>query len=444
MPVSADDPGTSTRARFLARAEHFGALVYDRERGDYIPFDADATRLFEGATERSVFDLYPSLEARLTRQSFETFVQLCRSIELFSEDGRFNGTFVAPRAINGMLSAPLRVHLAVTNECQMRCRHCSQDSRDPLPNELSLEELGQLFEDMAEMGTCQLAVGGGEPLLRPDLLSIVQRAHHAGLSVSLSTTATGVNRTQLKKIAELGLKSIRVSFDGAAEKSYDYYRGVKGAFRKAVRGIKTLREIFDKTPIMLHTTLMRPNLSEILALGRLVQKLHLDAWSLDFVKPVGYAAEQSALWLGADDGVDISKKLGKMAETLTVPLHMAHFPYKGPSGVAGQQLGYRCLGANLYCYVSPNGSVAPCSFTSRPFPAGNIRRKRLRDIWLDSELFRRFRQGVAAPRGGAAVPLDAHVCSFCMHAATANLPDLKYDVHAFVMPTMAADRTSGR
>ena len=353
---------------------------------------------------------------------------MCRSIELFDAEGRFSGQFVPARPVAGMLSAPMRVHLAITNECELNCRHCSQDTREALPNELTLEELQALFDQMADLGTCQLHIGGGEPLLRPDLLAIVRYAHQKGLSVSLSTTATSVNRVQMKKIAELGLKSLRVSFDGAAEKSYDYYRGVKGAYRKAVRGMKTLREVFDKTPIIMHTTLMRPNVSEILALARLVQKLQLDAWSLDFVKPVGYAAEQPTLWLGKEEGEDLFKKLGKMVENFNLPLRMAHFPYKGQQH-GSTQLGYRCLGANLYCYVSPNGSVAPCSFTCRQFPAGNIRRKSLREIWVESDMFRKFRTGVAGPQA----------CTFCMQAASVNVPNLKFDTQAFVMPTATAE-----
>lgn len=384
--------------------------------------------MFEGAVKRPVSALYSALEERLTRQSFETFVQLCRSIELFDKDGRFTGQFVAPRPVRNMLSAPLRVHLAVTNQCMLRCKHCSQDTRDALPNELALEEMQRLFDEMADLGVCQLNLGGGEPFLRPDILQIVRHARLKGLSVSISTTAMSINRVLAKKLAELGLKSLRVSFDGSAEKSYDYYRGVKGSYRKAVRGIKTLREIFDKTPIVLHTTLMRQNVSEILTLARLVQKLGLNSWSVDFVRPLGYAAEQPGVWLGKEEGDDLYKKLGKMAETLNVPLKMAHFPYRGPQR-GNEVLGYRCLGANLYCYISSNGSVAPCSFTCRHFPAGNIRRKSLLDIWIDSELFRRFRQGVSRPEG----------CGFCMRAAAASVPNLSYEAHAFIMPTASTD-----
>ena len=380
--------------------------------------------LFEGARNQPIDALYPQIAERLTRQSFDTFVQLCRSIELIDSEGRLAGDMVAPRPLQGMLSAPLRVHLQVTNQCLMRCKHCSQDTRDALPNELTLAEIQKLLDEMADIGTSQVVLGGGEPFLRPDQLQIVRHARARGISVSISTTATSVNRVLAKKMAEVGLKSVRVSFDGAAEKSYDYYRGVKGAYRKAMRGVKTLRELFPKTHIALHTTLMRPNISEVLALARLVQKLGLNTWSLDFLKPVGYGAEQPGLWLSSEEGADLYRKLGKMVETLEVPLKMAHFPYKGP-GVTSTAFGYRCQGANLFTFISANGSVAPCSFTCRQFPAGNIRRKGLHEIWSESELFRRFRQGVAGPQA----------CGFCMKSACATTPDVKHEAQAFVMPT---------
>ncbi len=412
--------------RFSARKESFGSLVYDRERGDYIPFDQDATIIFEESTKRPLNEIYTTMESRLNKQSFDTFVELCRSIELISEDGRFTGEFVTPRPIPNILSAPLRVHLTITNECALRCRHCSQDTRDPLPNELSLEEIQKLCDELAEIGTCELTIGGGEPFLRNDLLQIVTYARQKGLSVSLSTTATSVSRVVAKKIAEVGLKSIRVSFDGSTEKSYDYYRGKKGSYRKAVRGIKTLREIFDKTPMTLHTTLMKSNMTEILTLARMVQKLRLNVWSVDYIKPVGYASDARQLWLTKEEAAEAYKNLCKIVDNTNIKMEMAHFPLK--SQRKATFLGFSCLGANLYCYISANGSVAPCSFTCRQFPAGNLRQKNLRDIWTSSEVFRKFRGFVSG----------SEACAKCMRAVSGSLNGEPVDKMMFVMPTATA------
>ncbi|MHA1604399.1 MAG: radical SAM protein, partial [Candidatus Freyarchaeota archaeon] len=44
------------------------------------------------------------------------------------------------------------VSLKITNECNLRCLHCSSDSGLPLRNELSLEEIRDLIDDLAKIG----------------------------------------------------------------------------------------------------------------------------------------------------------------------------------------------------------------------------------------------------------------------------------------------------
>ncbi|MHB2020106.1 MAG: radical SAM protein [Candidatus Xenobia bacterium] len=411
--------------RFAARKESFGSLVYDRERNDYIPFDQDATTIFEESLKRPLPEIFEQMENRLNKQSFDTFIELCRSIELMNEDGKFTGEFVTPKPLPNILSAPLRVHLTITSECPLRCRHCSQETRDPYPNELSLEEIQKLLDEMSEMGCCEVSIGGGEPFMRNDLLPIITYARHKGISVSLSTTATAVSRVVAKKIAEVGLKSIRVSFDGSTEKSYDYYRGKKGSYRKAVRGIKTLREIFDKTPITLHTTLMKSNMTEILTLARMVQKLRLNVWSVDYIKPVGFASDAKALWLTKEEAADAYKNLTKIVDNTNIKMEMAHFPFRAQR--KSTFLGFSCLGANLYAYVAANGQVGPCSFTARTSPAGNLRQKSLRELWTTSENFRKFRAFVSGNEG----------CARCMKLVTTNLNGAAEmaEKNCFVMPT---------
>jgi radical SAM protein with 4Fe4S-binding SPASM domain len=375
--------------RFVGRKEYFGSLIYDRERGDYIPFDWDATYIFEESLKSNLEQVFKKMDGRLTQQSFQTFVQLCQSIDLLDAKGRFTGEiFPNPPALN-ILSAPLRVHLTVTQECPLRCRHCSQKSRDAAPNELSLEEIQKLFDDMAAAGVSEVTIAGGEPFARNDIVQIISYARQKGLNVNLSTTGLFISRVTAKKLADLGLKSIRVSFDGSTEKSYDYFRGRKGAYRRAMRGIKAIREIFEKVPITIHSTIMKQNMTELLTLARMVQKLKCDVWSVDYVKPQGFGAQDSRIWLTKEDAETVFKALQRIAENSSVRIDMAHFPYKSQRKVIYR--GFGCVGANLYCYISSNGNVSPCSFTIDHFPAGNVRKQSIKEIWQFSDAFKKFR-----------------------------------------------------
>jgi radical SAM protein with 4Fe4S-binding SPASM domain len=374
--------------RFIGREEYFGSLIYDRQRGDYIPFDRDATFIFKTSLEKEPEELFDAIVKNVSEQSYKTFVQLCQSIELLDAKGKFTGDFLSNSFVPQVLSAPLRVHLQITNECQLKCRHCSQESRDPLADELTLEEIKKLLDDLSAIGCFEVNIGGGEPFLREDLLHIIAHARKLGINVSISTSGLFVSRVVAKKIAELGIKRLRISFDGATEKSYDYFRG-KGTYRRAIRGIKTLRELFD-VPITIHTVLMKPNLGEMLTIVRAVQKLKCDIWSVDFVKPLGSARGMRQFLLDSADSAQAMKTIKRLSETTSIKIVMPQFPYKAPK--KGVYRGFGCVGANLYCFISARGDVRPCSFVPDSYISGNVRAKHIKDIWLQGAGHLKFRE----------------------------------------------------
>ena len=378
-----------TVKRFVAREEYFGSLIYDREKGDYIPFDRDATVIFRESQGKSLEEVFAVVKNNTSEQNFKTFIQLCQSIELLDSSGKFAGEFIqSVQTPPQLLSAPLRVHLQITNQCELRCRHCSQDSRDAFPNELTLDEIKKLFNDLVSIGTFEVNISGGEPFLREDLLQIITYARKVGLNVSLSTSGLFVSRVVAKKIAEVGLKRIRISLDGATEKSYDYFRG-KGTYRRAIRGIKTLRELFD-IPIVVHTVLMKPNLGELLTIVRAVQKLRCNVWSVDFLKPVGDAKNLKQFLLTNEDATIAMKTIMRLSESSSVKIVMPQFPYKAPK--KGVYRGFGCVGANLYCIINARGDVKPCSFVSDDYMSGNIRTQHIRDLWLTGQGHLKFRE----------------------------------------------------
>ena len=143
--------------RFTIREEYFGSLIYDSEKKDYIPFDEEATLFFKKSSEGiSLADIYSQYLNNKTEQNFKTFVNLCKSVGLLNDNDIFDGIFISRKNTDEnkkCLSAPLKVHLQVTNECPLKCRHCSQISREPRENELTFEEISHLISDLSEMGS---------------------------------------------------------------------------------------------------------------------------------------------------------------------------------------------------------------------------------------------------------------------------------------------------
>ena len=409
------------KRQFVGRREYFGSIFYDFERGDYIPFDWDATYIFDLSPDNTLDEIAEKIKKRISKESFLTFIKLCQSIELFNKNNEFIGKLLPFMPVENRLSAPLRVHLQITNYCELNCRHCSQDTRDTLPNELSLKEIYKLIDEMVAIGTFELTLGGGDPFLREkDIIKIIKYASDRGVNIFISTTGLFLGRVLAKKLTDYPIKGIRISFDGSTEKSLDYQRG-KGTYRRVIRTIKTLRELFD-CPITLHTVLMKTNQMEILSFMKAVQKMKCDQWSVDFAKSIGAAKGNRSIIMDPEDIRNALRTIQKIQKHSSTPIKIASFPYQN----RGKRLyqGFGCSGGNLNCWISAQGDVYPCSFLRESFHAGNIREHSLRDIWIYSANLQLFRT-----ISGNETCQECRYLNFCKGGCRARAMDDK-DVNA--------------
>jgi heme d1 biosynthesis radical SAM protein NirJ len=126
--------------------------------------------------------------------------------------------------------------------CNLRCRHCYSISGDvDFPGELTTP---QVFHVMDELKACKvrsLILSGGEPLLRPDIFEISERAKAMGFYVGLSSNGVLISRGNIERIAAAGYDYVGVSLDGIGA-THDRFRGKAGAFRASLDGIRLCRD----------------------------------------------------------------------------------------------------------------------------------------------------------------------------------------------------------
>ena len=68
------------------------------------------------------------------------------------------------------------------------------------------------------MGSVQLGLSGGEPLVRDDLEIIVAEAHSLGFYSNLITSGVGLNETRIKALKAGGLDHIQLSFQDSTSR----------------------------------------------------------------------------------------------------------------------------------------------------------------------------------------------------------------------------------
>lgn len=110
------------------------------------------------------------------------------------------------------------LRLSVTDRCDLRCSYCMPERMTFLPRKevLSLEELHRLALAMIDRGISKIRLTGGEPLVRRDMLELVQ-AIGRKLGDGLDELTLTTNGTRLVEFADglaaAGVKRINVSLD---------------------------------------------------------------------------------------------------------------------------------------------------------------------------------------------------------------------------------------
>ena len=108
------------------------------------------------------------------------------------------------------------LRLSVTDRCDFRCQYCMTEEMRFLPRKsvLSEEELVRLASLFVELGVEKIRLTGGEPLIRPDIVSIANRLHAIeGLKELVLTTNGSQLRDLAKPLADAGISRINVSLD---------------------------------------------------------------------------------------------------------------------------------------------------------------------------------------------------------------------------------------
>lgn len=148
-----------------------------------------------------------------------------------------------------------------TRTCNLRCVHCYTDSENrQYKDELTTEEGFALIKDLARFNIPSLLFSGGEPLIRKDILSLIQRAADMEIRPVISTNGTLINREMAHSIKDAGVVYVGISLDGM-ETVNDTFRGVKGAFAKAMRGFENCLAIGQRVGLRL--TLTKKNYEDL-------------------------------------------------------------------------------------------------------------------------------------------------------------------------------------
>lgn len=176
---------------------------------------------------------------------------------------------------DGSAFFPKRAVFYPTLRCNLHCKMCFQNKHDRNVDELSLDEIKNLFTDT---GLDSLHLVGGEIFIRKDIYEILEYFNSVIPTVTLQTNATLIKSEGIDRLKELSnIKELWISIDGCQE-THENIRG-KGTFSKSLEVIKKLK---DYKKIIINTVIMEENIHELVPLYDFFNGLGIDRMVFQF------------------------------------------------------------------------------------------------------------------------------------------------------------------
>jgi PqqA peptide cyclase len=284
---------------------------------------------------------------------------------------------------------PLALVAELTHRCPLHCVYCSNPIE--LSNreaELPTETWTRIFREAASIGILQVDLTGGEPLVRTDLVELVQAGREAGLYVSLITGGLPLRETKLAALVKAGLDHFQLSFQGATELTAHEISGSTSHPHK-LQVLQWLKK--HRLGVTMNFVIHRRNVHELEQMIALVEEYQPGCAEFASVQYYGWGfANQKALLptrMQLDRCVETLKCAeirlkGKTRVVFVVPDYYAKYP-KPCVGGWGRKL----------MVVTPDGAALPCHAARviSNLRFDSVKEKSLREIWENSSAFRRFR-----------------------------------------------------
>jgi radical SAM protein with 4Fe4S-binding SPASM domain len=304
-------------------------------------------------------------------------------------------------------SAPLIVVWDYTQACNLSCRHCYQEAaHKPLADELTTEQKLDLVDQMGYEYVPFLAMAGGEPLVSKDIWKVLERCKTRGVHTTVATNGTLLSQENCQRLVECGVKYVEISLDSIRPEQHDRFRGMEGAWKRTVEGIrnaaatKGLRAGMAMCVTRLNYHHVEPMINFAKDLG-CTTFVHFN-----FI-PVGRGRDMAEMDITPAERENLLRLLnrylqeGQISIMSTAPQFgracILYGPLEGLMATAhgGKGKGKQakvlskyiggCGAGRCYCCIQPNGKVTPCVYMPS-VEVGDLRRQTLLETW-DNPLF---------------------------------------------------------
>ncbi len=258
------------------------------------------------------------------------------------------GLLIKARVFNSRM--PLAVRWQLTNRCILKCSYCNV--WNDVKKELTLDEIYEMLDQMAELGTQTISFSGGEPMLRNDIFEILAKTKSKGISTEMNSTGAYIP-DKIDKLKDLDF--LKISLDGS-EKVHNLMRG-NGAYKIAIEAASAAKA--NNLNFIFTTTLTKFNLGEIGFLCSLAKDYGTMVAFQPVkniyrgIKDISHLAPESDQFKDAvNELIKIKKRNGSCMRNSLIGLkHIYDWP---------QYKKINCWAGKIFCILDTDGTLMPC------------------------------------------------------------------------------------
>lgn len=293
-------------------------------------------------------------------------------------------------ALTDFLPGPRCIYLEICSKCNLNCEICANDHRygsSTVGASLSRQDIKKIFEQLPEL-PLKVILTGGEPLLHPELIGILEYLSEVGVFHAIYTSASipisPELMTALKKDAYLA--HFTISLHSSKVDEHERMTGIKGSFKATSENIVKLKQV--GVPIVVNSVLTQQTPSDILGTVRYV--LDLGACMAGLTKYVRPLDEQEGHSLTSPTVERLRETVKLLRAEGLDELAEVDCCHGCETGVDYHE---PCYSARSFCAIRPDGVVNPCIFSS--YELGNTFRESFTSLWT-SEKAAKWREKISS------------------------------------------------
>lgn len=251
-----------------------------------------------------------------------------------------------------------QVSYEITNLCNLKCKHCCNDSSSGANKGLSKDEIFDLVDELKEINVTSIYLTGGEPTMMPYFNEIVEYINLQGINLVMATNGFNIssNISSIKKNIS-HQAGVFVSLDGVGM-IHDEFRGIEGAFDKTVNSIKML--VSNKIPTRISTVVWKKNIMQLEEIIKLAKSLGVYQINFSMLFSTGRAVKNN-IEIESNQYKQVVKEIHLLIKKYSNDKFIVSIRR---DSIIDSESDY-CRGGEKILHINSKGKIFPCSWSEK-------------------------------------------------------------------------------